>query len=157
MASIVAERLIARLGRDRFVIMRRPGLGGHSAIGRGFEGWHARFAEAARHVHIARVVTIFVTAEPYAAIAGEKPDPAAYDGRGGGFPLVLASETLTRLKAARGLLESYSEVILRLAKGESATLCESLVGGFKSATVVERDHVVFSAIRNETKFGCVGD
>jgi hypothetical protein len=38
MASIVAERLIARLERDGFVIMRRPGLGGHSALGRGFEG-----------------------------------------------------------------------------------------------------------------------
>jgi hypothetical protein len=37
MASIVAERLIARLERDGFVIMRRPGLGGHSALGRGFE------------------------------------------------------------------------------------------------------------------------
>jgi hypothetical protein len=30
MASIVAERLIARLERDGFVIMRRPGLGGHA-------------------------------------------------------------------------------------------------------------------------------
>jgi hypothetical protein len=37
MASIVAERLIARLERDGFVVMRRPGLGGHSALGRGFE------------------------------------------------------------------------------------------------------------------------
>ena len=37
MASIVAERLIARLERDGFVIMRRPGLAGHSALGRGFE------------------------------------------------------------------------------------------------------------------------
>lgn len=30
------------------------------------------------------MVTIFVAAEAYAAIAGEKPDPAAFDGRGGG-------------------------------------------------------------------------
>ncbi len=37
MASIVAERLVARLERDGFVVMRRPGLGGHSALGRGFE------------------------------------------------------------------------------------------------------------------------
>jgi hypothetical protein len=37
MASIVAERLIARLERDGFVVMRRPGLGGHAALGRGFE------------------------------------------------------------------------------------------------------------------------
>jgi hypothetical protein len=38
MASIVAERLITRLERDGFVIRRRPGLGGHSTLGRGFEG-----------------------------------------------------------------------------------------------------------------------
>jgi hypothetical protein len=63
------------------------------------------------------MVTIFVTAEAYAAIAGESPDQAGYDGRGGGFPLVLAPETLARLKAARGHGESYSDVILRLAKG----------------------------------------
>jgi hypothetical protein len=35
MASIVAERLIARLERDGFVIMRRPATGGHSSLGRG--------------------------------------------------------------------------------------------------------------------------
>ena len=38
MASIVAERLMEPLARDGFVIMRRPGLGGHSALGRGFKG-----------------------------------------------------------------------------------------------------------------------
>jgi hypothetical protein len=35
MASIVAERLIASLERDGFVVMRKPGLGGDSALGRG--------------------------------------------------------------------------------------------------------------------------
>ncbi len=63
------------------------------------------------------MVTIFVSADAYAAIAGEEPEPAAYDRRGGGFPLVLAPETLARLKAARGPGESYSAVILRLPKG----------------------------------------
>jgi hypothetical protein len=38
MASIVAERLIARLGRDGFVIMRRPAAPGAAALGRGFGG-----------------------------------------------------------------------------------------------------------------------
>ena len=38
MASIVAERLIARLERDGFVIMRRPPAPGAAALGRGFGG-----------------------------------------------------------------------------------------------------------------------
>jgi hypothetical protein len=38
MASIVAERLIARLERDGFVVMRRPPAPGAAALGRGFEG-----------------------------------------------------------------------------------------------------------------------
>jgi hypothetical protein len=38
MASIVAERLIARLEHDGFVIMRRPPAPGAGALGRGFEG-----------------------------------------------------------------------------------------------------------------------
>ena len=37
MASIVAERLIARLERDGFVVMRRPPALGAAALGRGFE------------------------------------------------------------------------------------------------------------------------
>jgi hypothetical protein len=37
MAAIVAERLIARLERDGFVIMRRPRAPGAGALGRGFE------------------------------------------------------------------------------------------------------------------------
>jgi hypothetical protein len=36
MASIVAERLIARLKRDGFVVMRRPPAPGGAALGRGF-------------------------------------------------------------------------------------------------------------------------
>jgi hypothetical protein len=38
MASIVAERLIARLERDDFVVMRKPPLGGHYALGQGVQG-----------------------------------------------------------------------------------------------------------------------
>jgi hypothetical protein len=38
MASIVAERLIARLERDGFVVMRRPPAPGAAALGRGHDG-----------------------------------------------------------------------------------------------------------------------
>jgi hypothetical protein len=38
MADIVAKRLVRYLERARYVVMKRPPLGGHSAVGRGFEG-----------------------------------------------------------------------------------------------------------------------
>ena len=38
MARIVAKRLVERLERSGFVVMKKPPLGGHSALGRGFEG-----------------------------------------------------------------------------------------------------------------------
>ena len=38
MADIVAKRLVRYLERPRYVVMKRPLLGGHSALGRGFEG-----------------------------------------------------------------------------------------------------------------------
>ena len=38
MASIGAERLIARLVRDGFVVLRRPPAPGAAALRRGFEG-----------------------------------------------------------------------------------------------------------------------
>jgi hypothetical protein len=38
MAEIVAKRLVRYLERARFVVMKRPPLGGHSALGRGFKG-----------------------------------------------------------------------------------------------------------------------
>jgi hypothetical protein len=38
MAAIAAERVVRHLERAGFVILRKPPLGGHSAIGRGFEG-----------------------------------------------------------------------------------------------------------------------
>jgi hypothetical protein len=46
MASVVAERLIARLERDGFVIMRRPAAGGHSWAGAAPRGHQAAFLEA---------------------------------------------------------------------------------------------------------------
>ena len=38
MAQIAAERIVEHLERARFIVMRKPALGGHSALGRGFEG-----------------------------------------------------------------------------------------------------------------------
>jgi hypothetical protein len=38
MADIVAKRLVRHLERARFVVVKKPPLGGHSALGRGFEG-----------------------------------------------------------------------------------------------------------------------
>jgi hypothetical protein len=38
MADIAAKRLVRYLERARYVVMKRPPLGGHSAIGRGFKG-----------------------------------------------------------------------------------------------------------------------
>jgi hypothetical protein len=38
MAAIAAERVVRHLERAGFVVMKKPPLGGHSAIGRGFEG-----------------------------------------------------------------------------------------------------------------------
>lgn len=36
MPEIAAERIVEHLERARFVVMRKPALGGHSALGRGF-------------------------------------------------------------------------------------------------------------------------
>jgi hypothetical protein len=38
MATIAAERIVEHLTGAGFVVMKKPLLGGHSAIGRGFEG-----------------------------------------------------------------------------------------------------------------------
>ena len=38
MADIVAKRLVRYLERARYVVIKRPPLEGHSAIGRGFKG-----------------------------------------------------------------------------------------------------------------------
>ena len=38
MAAIAAERVVRHLERAGFVVLKKPSLGGHSALGRGFEG-----------------------------------------------------------------------------------------------------------------------
>jgi hypothetical protein len=38
MADIVAKRLVRYLERAGYVVMKRPPLGGHSAVSRGFKG-----------------------------------------------------------------------------------------------------------------------
>jgi hypothetical protein len=38
MAAIAAERVVRRLEQAGFVVMKKPPLGGHSALGRGSEG-----------------------------------------------------------------------------------------------------------------------
>jgi hypothetical protein len=37
MANVVAERIVRQLDRAGFVVMKKPPLGGHSALGRGFD------------------------------------------------------------------------------------------------------------------------
>jgi hypothetical protein len=37
MAAIAAERVVRHLERVGLVVMKKPPLGGHSALGRGFE------------------------------------------------------------------------------------------------------------------------
>lgn len=38
MAEIAAERVVRHLERAGFVVLKKPAAGGHTAIGRGFEG-----------------------------------------------------------------------------------------------------------------------
>jgi hypothetical protein len=38
MAAIAAERVVRHLERAGFVVMKKPPLGGHAKVGRGFEG-----------------------------------------------------------------------------------------------------------------------
>ena len=61
------------------------------------------------------MITISISAEAYQAITGNLPDPSQHDAQGG-FAITLDRRTIDRLTAARGPGESYSDVILRLAK-----------------------------------------
>jgi hypothetical protein len=68
------------------------------------------------------MVTISITAEAFAAIEATQPKgttgvPRA-DGKGG-LLVVLPHGGIDRLKAMCGAGESYSDVILRIAKGET--------------------------------------
>jgi hypothetical protein len=67
------------------------------------------------------MIAISITLEAYAAVRATLPEgtdslPAQPDGRGG-VRLWLDSEYVNRLGQMRGPGESYSDVILRLAKG----------------------------------------
>jgi hypothetical protein len=67
-------------------------------------------------------VTISITPEAFAASEatlpkGTKGEPRP-DGKGG-YLVVLPHGVIDRLKAMRGAGESYSDVILRIAKGET--------------------------------------
>jgi hypothetical protein len=37
MGKIAADRIVRHLEKARYVVMKKPPLGGHSAVGRGFE------------------------------------------------------------------------------------------------------------------------
>jgi hypothetical protein len=63
------------------------------------------------------MVTISISAEAYRAITGSDPEPSLRDERGG-YRFIVDHKTLDRLTAARGLGESYSDVVVRLAKGD---------------------------------------
>jgi hypothetical protein len=66
------------------------------------------------------MVTITITAEAFASIAGTLVEGSKGDARPdgkGGYLIVLPHAILDRLKTMRGPGESYSDVILALAKG----------------------------------------
>ena len=63
------------------------------------------------------MVTISISAEAYRAITGSDPEPELRDDRGG-YRFIVDHKTLDGLTAARGPDESYSDVIIRLAKGD---------------------------------------
>jgi hypothetical protein len=67
------------------------------------------------------MIAISISLEAYAAVRATLPEgsdwlPAQPDGRGG-VRLWLDSEYVNRLGQMRGPSESYSDVIMRLAKG----------------------------------------
>ena len=66
------------------------------------------------------MVTISITFDAFAAIASALPLGSPVEGRpdgNGGFLVTLDRRALDQLKAKRRSGESYSDVILRLAKG----------------------------------------
>ena len=70
--------------------------------------------------HIGGVVTISISAAAFEAIKATLAKGSTADARPdgkGGYLIVLPHAVLNRLKAMRGPGESYSDVILRLARG----------------------------------------
>jgi hypothetical protein len=68
-------------------------------------------------LHKMAMVTISISAEADRAITGGSPEPSLRDDRGG-YRFIVDHKTLDRLTAARRPGESYSDVIVRLAKGD---------------------------------------
>jgi hypothetical protein len=65
------------------------------------------------------MVTIWITARTYEAIAGRAPNPSLSDKRGRGYPLTLERGTINCLRTAREPFESMDDVVLRIANGEA--------------------------------------
>ena len=63
------------------------------------------------------MVTISITGEALSAIAATLPEAERRPDGKGGFLVTLDHRLLDQLKAMRGPGESYSDVILRLARG----------------------------------------
>jgi predicted CopG family antitoxin len=63
------------------------------------------------------VVTITITPDAFAAIASILPKVSGRPDDDGGYLVTLDQDALDRLRAGRRRGESYSDVILRLAKG----------------------------------------
>jgi hypothetical protein len=47
-AAIAAQRIVEHLIAADFAVMKKPLLSGHSALGRGFEGWRTGLRTASR-------------------------------------------------------------------------------------------------------------
>jgi hypothetical protein len=65
------------------------------------------------------MIRIEISAAAYAALVDDVPEDRrleAQEAPGGGFYLWLDKSTLNRLRAVRGLGESFSDAILRLSK-----------------------------------------
>ena len=65
------------------------------------------------------MVTIWITARAYEAIAGRPPDPSLLDKRNRGYALTLERDALNRLRASRQPFESMSDVVIRAAKAKA--------------------------------------
>jgi hypothetical protein len=68
------------------------------------------------------MVTIWINAKTYEAVAGHAPDPSLYHERSRAYAFTLERATLNRLRALREPFESTDDVIIRAAaKGKAAT------------------------------------
>lgn len=72
------------------------------------------------------MVTIWITAKAYEAIARNPPNPFLLDKWTRGYALTLNRGTVDRLRALRKPLEGMSDVIVRVAKADAQRFAESL-------------------------------